>query len=230
MMSAAEEQKPFLFIRLAKWLSLPLIVGFVFGFLIAIADDTLGLDIGGVLSGASQGAAIGASSIVALVTGGLLVLVSFVVAAGALFPGYGIKAKMFADRDDWEDQRGLHLLSALGCFGWGAAMVLLALVEPLGLGAGPAVLAALAAFVAMLAYSCWAIVRRLDELWRDLNQAMCTWAFYGALVFGGGWSALAHLDLAPPLAPLDWISLLTILSLVGSVIANGQRGILTEKL
>lgn len=230
MMTAAEEQKPSLFIRVIKWLAVPALVGFVFGFAISIAGKTFGWDVGEVLAGATMQSTIDTSSMVALVTGGLLVVVSLIVTAGALFPGYGIKVKMFADRDDWDDQRGLFLLSALGCFAWGAIMVVLALVEPSGLEVGSAMLSALAVLVVMLAYSCWAMVRHFDELWHDLNQAMCTWAFYGALAIGGGWSALAHLNLAPALAPLDWISLLTILSLVGSIIANGQRGMLTEDL
>ncbi|MEM7703552.1 MAG: hypothetical protein AAF251_16560 [Pseudomonadota bacterium] len=230
MMSAAQEPKPHLFVRLAKWLGLPLMGGFVFGVAIATADNTYGWGFDELVARASGQGSISVSSIVALAVGALLILVSMVVAAGSLMPGYGIKAKMFEDRQDWEDQRGLHLMSALGCFAWGALMVILALVEPMALPVGPPVLWSLALFAVILAYSCWQIVRRFDELWHDLSKVMCTWAFYGAFVIGGGWSVLAHLGLAPVLAPLDWISLLTILSLVGSIIANGQRGLLTDKL
>lgn len=230
MMSAAQEPKPHLLMRLAKWLGLPLVGGFAFGFMIATADNSFDWGFDEMLTSAMAQGSIGASNGVAFVLGGLLILVSLVVGIGSLFPGYGIKAKMFEDRKDWEDQRGLHLMSALGCFAWGALMVLLALVEPLTLPVGPALLASLAFLTLVLIYSCWQIVRAFDELWRDLSQTMCTWGFYGAFVIGGGWSVLAHLGLAPVLAPLDWISLLTILSLVGSIIANGQRGLLTDKL
>ncbi|MEO0420547.1 MAG: hypothetical protein AAF249_16945 [Pseudomonadota bacterium] len=230
MMSAAQDPKPHLFIRLAKWLGLPLVGGFAFGFVIATADSTYGWGFDQMLTSASAQGSIGASNGVAFVLGGLLILVSFVVGAGSLVPAYGIKAKMFEDRQDWEDQRGLHLMSALGCFAWGALMVLLALVEPLALPVAAPLMASLALLALILVYSCWQIVRAFDELWHDLSRAMCTWAFYGAFVIGGGWSVLAHLGLAPVLMPLDWISLLTILSLVGSIIANGQRGLLTDKL
>ena len=228
MLSVAEENKPHFLIRVVKGLALPAAIGFVVGLSFSLANNAFDWELGSLLNGVAIEAVPSVSSVVAAVIGGLLVLISLVIAVGCFFPGYGIKSNIFADRQDWEDQRGLHLMSSLGCLGWGALMVTLALVEPLELSVGPALISVLAVSAAMLAYSCWRLLREFDELWHDLNQAMCTWAFYGALVIGGGWSALAHLSLVPALAPLDWVSLLTLLSLTGSIIANGQRGIFEE--
>ena len=228
-MNIPEQQKPILWARVVKELRIPAAIGFVFGIALTVANDKFEWNIDRVLTELGAQSMLNTSSGVALVIGGLLFFASFYVWACTLFPAYGIRVKIFADRQDWEDQRQLFQLSALGCFAWGAMLIILAMAKPLGLVASQELLAVLGVFAAIVAYSSWKLMPKFDEFWHDLSRAMCTWAFFGAFVAGGGWSALAHLGLLPALTPLDWITFLTVLSLVGSTIANGQRSLLIEE-
>ena len=54
-------------------------------------------------------------------------------------------------------------------------------------------------------------------------------AYYLILLVGGGWAILAHLDFAPPPAPLDWLTMLFGLALVASFVASGRRGMLVPR-
>lgn len=215
--------------RTWDFFKMPLLVGFIVGVSFSLIRRAMGWDVGQWIEGLSLTGLFEPSIITALTVGGLMVFISLFVGAGAFFPNYGIRAKMFADREDWEDQRNLFRTSAIGCFGWGGLMILLALVEPLSLSLTPLLSVLLLLCLAFLGYSCWMMLRGFDELWDDVHRLMCVWAFYGVFVVGGIWSVLAHLNLIPALTPLDWISLLTISSLVGSVIANGQRGLLQDQ-
>ncbi len=228
-MNLSEQQKPSLWVRVVKELRIPAAIGFVFGIAITVANNKFEWNIDRVLTELGAQSMLDTSSGVALVIGGLLFFASFYVWACTLFPAYGIRVKIFADRQEWEDQRRLFQLSALGCFAWGAMLIVLAMTKPLGLVASLELLALLGVLAALLAYSCWKLMHEFDEFWHDLSRAMCTWAFFGAFVVGGGWSALAHLGFLPALTPLDWVSFLTVLSLVGSAIANGQRGLLIKE-
>ena len=45
---------------------------------------------------------------------------------------------------------------------------------------------------------------------------------------GGGWAVLAHLDFAEAPAPLDWVTMLTVLMFVASFIVLGRRKLLVR--
>ena len=48
------------------------------------------------------------------------------------------------------------------------------------------------------------------------------------LAVGGGWAMLAHLGYVPAPAPLDWLTMLTLLMFAASFIALGRRKMLTR--
>lgn len=229
MMSEANE-KPNLMIRVFRSLLPWVIGGALFGFAIGVAEGALGWDLSRFVKSILPEFKLESSAVTAMVLGGLLIAVAGVVGIGALWPKAGLKLKVFADIQDWEDQGRLYRLSAVGCFAWGGLLVLLAVAMPLDLPRNMGFLLGLGFLAVVLVYSCWQLIAEFDELWHEINQTSCTWAFYGALVVGGGWSAFAHLGLITQLSPLDWISLLSGLSLIGAVIANGRRGLLEEHM
>lgn len=203
-----------------------LVIGFVVGVSTSLAKNFLGWDIVEMIGQMFPDHALDRSGVVATTIGGLLVFIALMVAAGATSSSIGKKMQMFADIEDWQDQRKLYWLSAIGCFAWGALLIVLAYGSAAGLPVSAGVLATIVVLFAVLILSCWMLLREFDELWHDINRTSCTWAFYGAFVIGGGWSALAILGFAQALSPLDWISLLTLLSLAGSILGNAKRGTL----
>jgi hypothetical protein len=48
------------------------------------------------------------------------------------------------------------------------------------------------------------------------------------LALGGGWAMLAHLGFVAAPAPLDWLTMFTILMFVAAFIAAGRRKLLTH--
>ena len=168
------------------------------------------------------------SVIAALLVGFILLICLVIVAVGFLFPRAGLAMKMYEDLEQWEDERTMMGLSGLGGGAYALALILLALVEPLGLEGDNRVLAAFGVLVAIFLFSCVRVLREYDELWLGINAESCVVAFYLTMGVGGLWSALAHLEMIPALAPLDWITLLTATSLIGSIWSTWRRGMLKD--
>jgi len=117
-------------------------------------------------------------------------------------------------------------------FIWIAACGLLLLVMSLA-GAGGllsrngAAAAALALIAVMLVLK--NLVKGLtDELGRTLSRESGDIAFHLMLAVGGGWAMLAHLGYVAAPAPLDWLTMLTLLMFAASFIALGRRKMLTR--
>ncbi|MBW8856088.1 MAG: hypothetical protein JF604_17600 [Bradyrhizobium sp.] len=70
--------------------------------------------------------------------------------------------------------------------------------------------------------------RMSDELGRTLSRESGNMAFYLILMIGGGWAILAHLRFVAAPAPLDWLTLFTVLMFAASFIALGRRKLLTR--
>jgi hypothetical protein len=166
------------------------------------------------------------------------------IAAGAglvlvFFPAF-LSLVMLAARRGWNlvepDQvellreRGrLNLLSVTAIAALGLVLIVLALAAPGSVLAPAAALAAvlvLLAAAAALSIACW---RQMDELDRTLSYEAGTMAFYLILLLGGGWAALAHLGFVPAAAPLDWLTMLVVVSFPASFIALGRRSLLTTR-
>ncbi|MHA7819198.1 MAG: hypothetical protein ACX930_06090 [Erythrobacter sp.] len=168
------------------------------------------------------------SSLAALTLGVILIFAAILVGVGAASPRLGISMIMFEDREQWEDEKLLMWLSAIGSGAYGLIVAILALVEPLDLAVGVPLLAGLSILLGALFYTCWRILREYDELWHEINAEMCVVGFYLTFLVGGIWSIGAHLGFIPALAPLDWITLLTAASLTGAIVATKRRGMLEE--
>lgn len=123
----------------------------------------------------------------------------------------------------------LLFLSWISMAAMGLILILLGLAGPGSVLAAEAALAGalvLCAVVILLSFSVW---RLMDELDRTMSYESGTMAFYLILLFGGGWAMLAHLQFVTPAAPLDWLTMLTLITFAASLIAAGRRGLLKSR-
>jgi hypothetical protein len=108
----------------------------------------------------------------------------------------------------------------------GLTLALLSLAGPGGLLSPRAALAGVAVLVGIQAALSFAIWPRIDELSQTLSRETGNAAYYLIVTFGGGWAILAHLGFVTAPAPLDWLTMLTVIMFAASVIAVGRRGLL----
>jgi hypothetical protein len=121
----------------------------------------------------------------------------------------------------------LLFLSWITIAAMGVMLILLGLAGPGSVLPAEAALAGallLAAVVTALSFFVW---RLMDELDRTLSYETGNMAFYLILFFGGGWAMLAHLGFVAAAAPLDWLTMFTVIIFVASFIAAGWRKLLT---
>ncbi|MCX7676718.1 MAG: hypothetical protein N2Z59_04995 [Alteraurantiacibacter sp.] len=170
------------------------------------------------------------SALIAGLVALLYAVPGIIVVTGCLVPRAGIAWRMFADREAWQDEHRLTLRSGLGCLLIAAFLLALVAARPLGLMAAEAALAIAAVTGLASTWVTWRTWTLMDELWRRVSAEATVVAFYLVLVPGVAWSLLAHLQLAPALAPLDWISLILAASFAASVIATARRGMLEDRL
>lgn len=170
-----------------------------------------------------------ASEGAATVTGSILVFFAFF---GSLATSSThTRANLIDDEVAAEDLRERSRLF-LCSFGWIAAcgllLIGLALARPGGVLSPAAALAGAGVLIAVLVVL-GIVARRLsDELGRTLSRESGSVACYLILAVGGGWAILAHLGFAAAPAPLDWLTLFTVLLFVASFIAVGRRNLLTR--
>ena len=124
-------------------------------------------------------------------------------------------------------ERGLlHLYSLAWMVPCGLSLIGLSLAGPGGfLSPAPALVGVLLliAIAIVLSIAVW---RMMDELDRTLSQEAGNIAFYLILLVGGGWAMLAQLGFVPGPAPLDWLTMFTVIMFVASFIAVGRRKLL----
>jgi len=171
---------------------------------------------------------VGASEWIAAVTGATLVIVA--VLGGLATASVHAGLRLVDDEMAAEDMRERGRLM-LCSFTWIACYGLLLI----GLGlAGAGVLAPAAALagaliliviLTLLTVAAW---RLQDELGRTLSHETGNMAFYLIFVIGGGWAILAHLGFAHAPAPLDWVTMVTVLLFAASFIVLGRRKLLTR--
>jgi hypothetical protein len=171
---------------------------------------------------------VGVSEWIAAATGATLVVIAVLggLAAASVRTGLHLVDDEMAAEDLRE--RGRLMLCS---FTWMACFGLLLI----GLGlAGAGVLSPAAALagvlvlipvLTLLTIAAW---RLQDELGRTLSHETGNMAFYLIFVIGGGWAILAHLGFAAAPAPLDWVTLVTVLLFAASFIVLGRRKLLTR--
>ena len=182
----------------------------------------------GALARAGVLGTMGASERVAAGTGAILV---FFAALGTFVTATAqTSANLIDDElaaDDMRERGRLFLCS----FAWIAACGLLLIVQglagPGGVLPPPTALAGALILVAILAVLGFVTRRMSDELVRTLSYESSAMAFHLVLVFGGGWAMLAHLGFVAAPAPVDWLTLFTVLLFAASFIAVGRRKLLT---
>ena len=168
----------------------------------------------------------GGSQVAAAAVGLVYLLTGMAVAAGLLSPKLGAQFLNVSDAEELREQRMLLGLSAFSMVLSALALFVLAsagVMQPsLALGLAIALLAP--TIVLGIAQR-----RLMDELLRQVSSEAGSAAFYLTMVFGGGWSVLAHLGFVPAAAPLDWITMFFAVALIAAFAAAGSRGLLNPR-
>lgn len=130
--------------------------------------------------------------------------------------------------EDLRDRGRLIFCSLVWMAASGLLLVGLSLAGPGGPLSPAAALAGVLVLVAITSVIGIAAWRLSDELGRTLAREAGNMAFYLIQLFGGGWAMLAHLRFVPAPAPLDWLTMFTVMMFAASFIAAGRRKLLTQ--
>lgn len=122
----------------------------------------------------------------------------------------------------------LLFLSAIMMAAMGLMLILLSLAGPGSVLPPAGALTGLLVLTAVTTALTIAAWRVMDELDRTLSYETGNMAFYLMMLLGGGWATLAHLGFVAAAAPLDWLTMFTVISFVASFIVAGRRNLLTR--
>ncbi|HEY6815637.1 MAG TPA: hypothetical protein VI168_08875 [Croceibacterium sp.] len=122
----------------------------------------------------------------------------------------------------------LNVLSATAIAALGLALIVLSLAGPESVLPPAAALAGALVLLAAATVPSVAAWRLMDELDRTLTYETGNLSFYLVLLLGGGWATLAHLGFIPAAAPLDWLTMLAVISFPATYIAAGRRRLLSK--
>lgn len=171
---------------------------------------------------------IGRSEWIATVTGATLVIVASIgiLTMASARTGAGLVDDE-AVAEEMRERGRLFFYSFVWMSACGLLLIVLALagVRVLSPAAALAGALGLIAILAVLGVAAW---RLSDELGHTLSHESGNMAFYLIVVLGGGWAILAHLGFATGPAPLDWLTLFTVLLYAAGFIAAGRRKLLTR--
>lgn len=147
------------------------------------------------------------------------------VALGVIWPGLGSRLLNVADREDLVDQRAMLAGGAIACTGLGAGLFVMAIAGPGGAVPGIWGVLALAGSIVLLGAITIVQWRRYDELYMNVSLESGAVTLTLLLPILMIWAALAHIG-AATLDPLGVIALIAGLTLLGTFIATGRRGML----
>jgi len=195
--------------------------GGVFGALVGmlIAKSGLEIDTGMVRT-------LGQSGMIAFGIGALYMLTGAFLLIAVVAPIFGQNILTGPDAQDLEDARALYALQAIAALCMGGALIVLTLSGP-GLWltrtvGGVGFLALLVAGVGLWIRS----FPMMDELVRAATMDSAVWTYGFLLAIGGGWAAMAHLEIVTGPTMLDWLSMFWGFSLIASYIAAARRGMM----
>lgn len=175
---------------------------------------------------------MGGSRVALAGVGLIYLLIGAMVGFGAAAPKAGAKLLNVDDADELREQRGTLSLSLIIMVAIGGALIVLALARAPGMPGGVIEpLIAFALLVVALAGSSllgWLADARYDELDRQLSLEGMSYGFSFTLLVLTLWAAAAHLGLGVRLLPVDVISLLAAMLLLGLFWAVGRRGMMTR--
>jgi len=180
-------------------------------------------------SGLVRVSAISVSGWIAAVTGATLVVMAVL---GSLVTASTRTNLALVDdevaAEEMRERGRLFFCSFTWMAAFGLLLIGLSLSGPGGLLSPIAAVAGALILIAILTALGIAAWRMSDELGRTLSHETGNMAFYLILVLGGGWAMLAHLGFVVAPAPLDWLTLFTVLMFAASFIALGRRKLLTR--
>jgi len=130
--------------------------------------------------------------------------------------------------EEMRDRGRLFFYSFVWIAACGLLLIVASLSGPGGLLSSNGAAAGALALIAVLFVLRHKMTVLSDELGRALSRESGDIAFHLILVLGGGWALLAHLGFVAAAAPLDWLTLFTLLTFAASFIALGRRRMLTR--
>lgn len=172
---------------------------------------------------------LGTSREIALLVALIYVITGLAVGFGVVNPKVGSQFLNVEDAEELREQRTMLGYSTVGIVALGASLAIAALAAPLG----PIPPLVVAISVVGLFGLCWFTTSRqlqhMDELMRAVSTESGSASFYLLLLIGGGWSLLAHLEFVTGPQPLDWLTMIAAVLLLGTFIVCGKRGMLTMR-
>lgn len=168
-----------------------------------------------------------------------LASVGLIYAMMAAFVGFGLAAPRVgaamlnvADAEELREERRTMAQSMLICGGFGLTLILLAIARspdfPTGAVSGGLAMAALAVLLIGSAILSWRGWGRFDELSRQLGLEGCMWGFCLSWMILTPWAAADFLGWGLRLTPIDVVTTLSAMILLGAFVAIGRRGMMTR--
>jgi len=133
-----------------------------------------------------------------------------------------------AAAEEMRDRGRLYFFSFIWIAACGLLLIVLSLSGPGGLLPRNGAAAGALALIAIQFILKNAVRGLSDELGRTLSRESGDIAFHLTLVLGGGWAMLAQFGFVAVPAPLDWLTLLTLLMFAAGFIALGRRKLLSR--
>ncbi|ANU08572.1 hypothetical protein [Paraurantiacibacter namhicola] len=169
---------------------------------------------------------LSASREVALLVALIYGLTAAAVLVGLLNPAIGAKFLNVEDAEELREQRGMLGWSGAAMLCWAGTLAVLALGGegfPIPSVTAAAIVGGLMLVSILATAKQWHLT---DELMRALSRESTALAFYLLAGIGGGWAALAHLDLVSGPAMLDWLTMAAAFILIAVFWKAGRRGML----
>jgi len=205
----------------------PAIVHFMMSIVVGFAIIALIKTFG--FTGTRTLSALGVSATIALGLGAVLLLFAIMGLLG-LAAAHAPGAAPPPEEMDANLERGRpRLYSLIVIAAMGLTLVLLSVVGPGGALSPTIALVSVLVLLGIAAGLTFATWPLLDELPRTMSRETGNAAFYLIVVIGGGWVILAHLGFVLAPAPLDWLTMFTLIMFAASFIVVGRRGLLQSR-
>lgn len=176
--------------------------------------------------------AMGPSRLALGAVGVVYALMAALVGFGLAAPRAGAVLLNVGDADELRDERRGMIRSTVTMAAIGLVLVLLALARGPGFAAGP-VPPGVAMGLLLIAFSGGAIAswrwrNDFDELNHQLGLEGCFWAFCLSWALLTLWGAADFLGWGVTLMPIDVVTTLSAMMLIGAFVAIGRRGMMTR--
>lgn len=176
--------------------------------------------------------AMGPSRLALGAVGVVYALMAALVGFGLAAPRAGAALLNVGDADELRDERRGMIRSTVTMAAVGMVLILLALARGPGFAAGP-VPSGVAMGLLLIAFSGGAIAswrwrNDFDELNHQLGLEGCFWAFCLSWALLTVWAAADFLGWGLTLTPIDVVSTLAAMMLLGAFVAIGRRGMMTR--